>query len=422
MAQYRYEKPCFSFMNGKLGQLQTLKRFLVTAGEKYEIEIDAIFRLAPLRTFMARDCKVDLFFFFVPHRHVYGQDWIDFINEGPDETVTFPASAVAADDVGYVGTPTRTGALPLHLCAGYAKIWNRYFKSPNDSSSTMSETAFLQTDEKRLTGNDCARLPTIWTSGIEGNLTDADREVAVSGGAFDIVDLQRTQAQYWRKSDREWYGQFYDDVLRTTFGGGASTDADERPTVLYRNSAWLSGYDVDGTSGDSLGDFAGKSFGRMRCKMPRRHFGEHGTIWVMALLRFPTIHTLESHYLDLLNNPSYLQIGGDAALIEAEPPADMDADEFFAGGGANSLGTFPSHQWHRYEPSVVSVQLQQQGIYPFLNTVPSSFETAFYSTGNEYNNVFKSLVYQHWLVQCALYCTTDTHIPGPKTSIYAGVR
>src|SRR5436305_9319914 len=37
-------------------------------------------RLSPLRRGLAIDSTVDIFTFYVPHRHVYGEQWIKFID------------------------------------------------------------------------------------------------------------------------------------------------------------------------------------------------------------------------------------------------------------------------------------------------------------------------------------------------------
>src|SRR5260370_602370 len=39
-------------------------------------------RLSPLRRGLAIDSTVDIFTFYVPHRHVYGEQWIKFMKDG----------------------------------------------------------------------------------------------------------------------------------------------------------------------------------------------------------------------------------------------------------------------------------------------------------------------------------------------------
>ena len=415
-----YDLSCFSFMSGRIGQLQTLKRFYVIAGDRMEIEFDGLFRLAPLRTFMARDCQVDVFCFFVPERHVYGQTWIDFILDGVDETETFPGSTSIAATVGYLGTPEISGVLPLRLHAGYAKIWNRYFRNVTRSGDLLSETTPLQDGLRRIFGQEVARLPTIWSSSISNTVDSTDREVDTTGNVFDVVDLARIQAQLKTKLQRQWFAQFYSDVLHETFGGDTTHDGDERPTLVYREKGWLSGYDVDGTGSTTLGDYSGKSYGRMRFKMPRRFFGEHGQLWVMAALRFPTVHQLEQHRMDKVVNPSYLEFAGDSDLVAQEPPENINADQYFRGAGANNLGVVPYGQWYRYEPSVVGAQLAGQNIYPFLRNAPTTPEEAFYCQPGEYNHVFKGDTFGNWAAQCALYCDCMRDVQGPLTSVFAG--
>src|SRR5260370_1452294 len=43
-------------------------------------------RLSPLRRGLAIDSTVDIFNFYVPHRHVYGEQWIMFMKDGVNAT------------------------------------------------------------------------------------------------------------------------------------------------------------------------------------------------------------------------------------------------------------------------------------------------------------------------------------------------
>src|SRR4051812_50072201 len=51
-------------------------------------EMDAVgaLRLSPLRRGLAIDSTVDIFTFYVPHRHVYGEQWIKFMKDGVNAT------------------------------------------------------------------------------------------------------------------------------------------------------------------------------------------------------------------------------------------------------------------------------------------------------------------------------------------------
>src|SRR5207237_210063 len=46
--------------------------------DSFEMDAVGALRLSPLRRGLAIDSTVDIFTFYVPHRHVYGEQWIKF--------------------------------------------------------------------------------------------------------------------------------------------------------------------------------------------------------------------------------------------------------------------------------------------------------------------------------------------------------
>src|SRR3989454_469775 len=72
-------------------------------------------------------------------------------------------------------------------------------------------------------------------------------------------------------------------------------------TVLYLSCAlisnlWASGYDVDGTDQTSLGQFSGRVQQTYKHSVPRFFVPEHGTMFTLALVRFPPTATKEIQY------------------------------------------------------------------------------------------------------------------------------
>src|SRR5262245_62480315 len=59
---------------------------LVIAGDSFEMDAVGALRLSPLRRGLAIDSTVDIFTFYVPHRHVYGEQWIKFMKDGVNAT------------------------------------------------------------------------------------------------------------------------------------------------------------------------------------------------------------------------------------------------------------------------------------------------------------------------------------------------
>src|SRR5436853_3508857 len=70
------------FLAGQIGRLITISTTPVIAGDSFEMDAVGALRLSPLRRGLAIDSTVDIFTFYVPHRHVYGEQWIKFMKDG----------------------------------------------------------------------------------------------------------------------------------------------------------------------------------------------------------------------------------------------------------------------------------------------------------------------------------------------------
>src|SRR5260221_330722 len=74
------------FLAGQIGRLITTSTTPVIAGDSFEMDAVGALRLSPLRRGLAIDSTVDIFTFYVPHRHVYGEQWIKFMKDGVNAT------------------------------------------------------------------------------------------------------------------------------------------------------------------------------------------------------------------------------------------------------------------------------------------------------------------------------------------------
>src|SRR4051812_14810699 len=95
---------------------------------------------------------------------------------------------------------------------------------------------------------------------------------------------------------------------------GLSYDADNRPLLVMRSNLWASGYDVDGTDQTSLGQFSGRVQQTYKHSVPRFFVPEHGTMFTLALVRFPPTATKEIQYLNAKGALTYTDIAGDPVL------------------------------------------------------------------------------------------------------------
>src|SRR5689334_23526977 len=80
------------FLAGQIGRLITISTTPVIAGDSFEMDAVGALRLSPLRRGLAIDSTVDIFTFYVPHRHVYGEQWIKFMKDGVNALFTINRS------------------------------------------------------------------------------------------------------------------------------------------------------------------------------------------------------------------------------------------------------------------------------------------------------------------------------------------
>src|SRR5260370_1422345 len=70
------------FLAGQIGRLITISTTPVIAGDSFEMDAVGALRLSPLRRGPANGFNVDIFYFYVPHPHVYCEQWNKFMKDG----------------------------------------------------------------------------------------------------------------------------------------------------------------------------------------------------------------------------------------------------------------------------------------------------------------------------------------------------
>src|SRR5207244_12167196 len=74
------------FLAGQIGRLITISTTPAIAGDSFEMHAVGALRRSPWRRGLAIDSPVDIFPFYVAHRHVYGEQWIKFMSNGANAT------------------------------------------------------------------------------------------------------------------------------------------------------------------------------------------------------------------------------------------------------------------------------------------------------------------------------------------------
>src|SRR5437870_1186284 len=112
----------------------------------------------------------------------------------------------------------------------------------------------------------------------------------------------------------------------------AATETITSPLLVMRSNLWASGYDVDGTDQTSLGQFSGRVQQTYKHSVPRFFVPEHGTMFTLALVRFPPTATKEIQYLNAKGALTYTDIAGDPVLYGNLPPREISMKDVFRSG------------------------------------------------------------------------------------------
>jgi len=424
--RYRYDLSHWSMKTGSIGGLQTLSLIPVVAGDSMEIDLSAVIRLSPLRRNLYIDAVVDLYAFYIPHRHIYA-NWASFLTSGIDEAVTLGTVTPATDArIQCVGLAVpRNEAIPTFLTKGYMQIWNRYFRDPSDVAGILSESYLegLAVGHANLAyGIPCAHLKRIWNASPLTTTSTADYRLPLSGGEVDLYEFSNLQGRLKTEQARDWFSVRYQDILSFSWGTKVNIDADQRPELVMHSRQWLSGYDVDGTDDATLGTYAGKAQTVAKMYIPKKFFPEHGSLWLMALVRIPGIHEDESHYLVNNPEPTYKMIAGDPDVVRRAGPIDLQNGDIFVGHSGASIGTTPYAQWYREQPHMMHDDYTTAAGHPFLNFTPTNRNTCVYLSHTMYDDMFASTMLKHWNSQSFISVKADRYIPPAEASIFAGTN
>src|SRR5256885_427867 len=102
----------------------------------------------------------------------------------------------------------------------------------------------------------------------------------------------------------------YHDVI-SSFGAQTSSDADNPPLLAMRSHLWASCYAVDGTDQTSFGPLSSRVQQTYKHSVPRFFVPEHGTMFTLALVRFPPTATKEILFLNAKGALTYTDFPGD---------------------------------------------------------------------------------------------------------------
>lgn len=409
----------FVFTCGDVGRLKVIDATPVVAGDSYSAEMVGAMRLSALRRGLAIDSKVDICTFYIPHRHVYGQEWNTFMLKGRHST-PLSTSPCRPENwaTGYLGIIAGSEpVIPKWLHEGYCRIYDNYFCMPE---KLREDGTFLPRDINGWANDDLAygqrvcHLKNIWTAGLPAD-TQTDAFLNTESG-LDIMGLQQLYAQLHTDQERTYFMNRYRDVMES-FGGKTVYDADQRPHMLMRSEFWASGYDVDGTDQTSLGQFSGRVQQSFNHRVPRFFVPEHGSIITVAVMRFPPIHQRATPYYIANPRHSYQDFACDPAIDQNMPPRQIPYAHLFREGSVTNHMIIPHGQWFRSVPDYVDERYGAIEGFPFLNDLPMNEVEASYVDPKAYDHAFQTMQLRHWNAQIKTNVTVLRAMPDTRESI-----
>lgn len=414
------------FQVGHIGNLRTLSCIPVVAGDSFQDTVSMSFKMSQLRRNLSLDSCVDVFSFFVPHRHVYGDKWIDFIKRGASQ----PSSPNSIEDIGFACSARQCDALgvsidvslddddfnltlPRWRIEGYNEIFNNFFKRPDHDD-------FNIVDDRYLYGLPCCHLKNIWTAPLNKTL-NSEWDVDTSTDSFSILDFVQQAASGSQHQGLDYFMSRYRDIM-DSFGGHASPDVDNRPWLLNRTTHWSSGYDVDGTTETTLGQYVGRVDFPITHRVPRFLVPEHGAIWTVAVCRFPPIVYSENNYLALKKTFTYEDIACDPVIVGNQPPFDMNTNDISVGFTGGSVFNVAHSQWYREHPSFVSARFKEVEGFPFLTSqeafnVPNPADPSFWIIQpKNYDSIYDTDQLFHYQIYGHSAAMALRNIPSSRSS------
>ena len=421
---------------GRIGSLMTNSAVPCIAGDSMTVNMESIIRLSPIKRQLLHDAKVEKFAFFVPLRHIYPDDWMNLITQGMDSGgITLDTVTPGLGGTSYTGQslPNASGAVAKWIYGAYNHVYNWFFRFPKLTPEVPLDYNGVGYPTGHNSGNSpidgsqpvkdhgfpCTRLKRPWSTGNVLSIVDADHEVA-SVNEVDLIEFAQQQQIFKTQLQRDWFAYHYKDVIKNLFGGAASTDAQERPTLIMHKKYNLAGRDLDGHDDAALGTSVSKSLNKFNFGFRRRFMPEHGIMLLMTLIRFPTIMA-EELIPQLKGDQNYLRLSGDPNLARVQPPYMMKADEWFVNSTNVDLGMAPFGNMWRTHPNFVHENFKSALGFQFL--IESEVDThreAVYHDPNDYDNMFSSTQLGHYQDYSTVQIEAMRNYPAAVSSIMAG--
>ena len=222
--------------------------------------------------------------------------------------------------------------------------------------------------------------------------------------------------------ERDWIGHDrYIELLKELWNaGGASREVDQVPIKIGTAMLGVDPFTVYANDAAGLGSVmslyefdVNHSFGTIS-------FPEHMILTYILVLRFDPVAEDEQNPLSQVADMEWHDIVGDPGMLASERPRNVKRRELADTSSSTALGYLPAGWQWRSRWNHVGTRVDARNTYPVLKTISLSTTAAKLRDATQINPAFRSTALGDYSVNLVFDEMSDSPIPGPKSSLYAG--
>ena len=411
----RYDRGGLVLKTGKIGRMNILRQQMLLPGERLNCRIpNGEIRLTALRERESTRIHARLDAFATPIRWLWS-DWPAYIKEGPATTKTLPTKTHWGSRLAVGGDGGNRPIFKPFFDAPL-RIYNEWYKWPEDNDIT----------DIGADGPACVNLPMAWTRLQKNDGPQAaDRELVTTASSsrekFDIRDLSELQARYRNAIERDWIGHDrYMEIMQELWNAGGSREVDKVPIRIGGADLTSGPRNVYATDSAGLGSVMSLYNFGVNHNFGMVSFPEHMILTYILVLRFDPVAEDEQNPLSQVADMEWHDIVGDPGMLASERPRNVKRRELADTSSSTALGYLPAGWQWRSRWNHVGTRVDARNTYPVLKTISLSTTAAKLRDATQINPAFRSTALGDYSVNLVFDEMSDSPIPGPKSSLYAG--
>lgn len=416
----RYDRGGRSFKTGKIGRVNCLRQQLLLPGERLDSTLEGEVKVTALREEASLYMHARLDAFLTPVRWLW-PELPAFLAEGPASarvwpTQTLPTSRGAHwSDLGIGGANSGGAAMTIFESAPM-RIFNEWYKWPEDGDITGWPAD----------GPKSVNLPHAWTRLQEYAMARDDTELVTqasgSNQKFDVRALSELQARFRQAVEQEYLAHDrYVALLRECWNAQGSREVDKVPIRLTGAELGVRPYDREASDYDGLGGAVSMYDFRVHHNFRNISVPEHTVVTYMLLLRFSSMAEDEVNPTASIQDRGWASLVGEPGILASQRPQAVKLRNISTWSGGSTLGYLPAGWEWRARWNVVGRRVDERNTFPMLRSLVSVASAADLRDATRIGEPFRSASLGDYLVDISFSESVDSPIPGPRSSLFAGV-